>query len=188
MADLIRKYEGVVFHLDAVISDDTDYCVSGPMPRIREAFKWLADEGYRLFLAAYDTAKANAALNQFDLSGVFMHAGTPQICRIERDERAFSELDPPIYWKELDRLQVGHQQNLLAITSTHDGIISARRTGISHVIGYYGSPGVPFGKSLQQRELLTRGRCGVGTKLLMANYSELPERMWVLRPGITGTY
>jgi phosphoglycolate phosphatase-like HAD superfamily hydrolase len=176
------RFEGVVFHTDAVF-----YGAKGEkptlMPRITEAFNYLQSGGYRLILATSDLNSTSQIVEQLSLSPVFTHEGTLQICPITHSEKQNPQYDTPIYWDGLKELGIDTQRKLMAITSRTEGIRSARSTGISNVIGYYGRPDVKFGEMQAYKGSLLRNiRAQSGATQVIGNYAELPETMFYMRP------
>lgn len=180
----IEKFEGVVFHLDAIIFKGNDENPAGPMPRILEAFNYLQSEGYKIILAAEDVKKAAEILKQYGLTDVFTHGGTLQIAALEKSRISISDHDPLTYYEGLKKLEIESIKKLLAIASNPDDIRSARATGITNVIGYNGSPDIPFGQVLAHQDSLMRaGNALSGTPHVIGNYAALPEIMFGLKPA-----
>jgi beta-phosphoglucomutase-like phosphatase (HAD superfamily) len=178
------QFSAVVFHEDAVFLQQREGQPEAVMPRLHEALTHLQDQDFEIILAAHDRAQASARLAATNLSQAFTRTGKLQICEMERqpEEHAFT---PATYWRGLHAL--GHEEkgSTFAVTGTADGIRSARASGISNVIGFYGSPDVPFGQVHSLRDSLSRDVAPLaGTNHLMENYAALPEVVFHMRPVV----
>lgn len=181
----IEKFEGAVFHIDAVISKGDNGVPAGPMPRIKEAFNYLQSEGYKIILATENVKQAAKILKQHGLTDTFIHEGILQIVQLKKSPKHHHDKEPLVYYEGLKKLSIKSPKKLLAIASNPDDIRSARMSGITNVIGYAGSPDIEFGQVSARRDALTRDiRMGSGTPYVIENYADLPSIMFGLSPKL----
>ena len=129
---------------------------------------------------------AELALNEFGLVDVFTHAGELQIIEAHKHENPAVAALPnqsPLYYRPL--IDKGFSQNqCLAVAASIEDVRSAKDTGISNIIGFYGSPDIPFGETASHQQWLTEK----GAIRTMVGYFELSETMWGMRPHQTAVW
>ena len=165
----------VVFNASALFYESG----TGPqaMPHAQEVLQFLQSKDIRLVSCFEAGTHPEDMLRQVGLENLFIREDTLQTVYASQETERDIELNlkPLTYYRGLSDLGIS-TDNTATIAGHHEEIKEAKASGIKQVIGFYGSPAIPFGQVQATKNSLERDMTPLaGTPLTIANLRQVPE-------------
>ncbi|MEZ5901964.1 MAG: hypothetical protein R3D88_01475 [Alphaproteobacteria bacterium] len=151
-----------------------------PMPHVVEVLKFLLGKKVRLISSFRQGERAEQSLKDIELLDFFVVDGAfRSVCPMQEDDRARAlNLQPFTFWKALKNLGIATNDGVAAVTGHFQEIKEARASGITKVVGFYGSPSISLGRIFAEKGSLERDVVPLsGTAFTTSNLREVPEML-----------
>jgi len=171
-----HAFDAILFHVSAVMCETDGQLES--VYDVRRALQALEHQNKPVLLVTNQSEKdTRDYLEALKLRQFFESNGASQIIKQDVDE------DQRFYRPLLD-MDITPSQ-CLAVAAQWEEVKPTLTTGISNIIGFYGSQAVPFGQALDLKDSFRRvyeGRTSAQNLTTIGLYSELPVKLMSMRP------